>query len=373
MKRRVVVTTGTRADYGFLRPIIRKILDNKKFELFLVVTGTHLSKKHGMTINEIKKQIKMIPNNDSLYSMSIALGKGIIEFSSFFKKIKPDINIILGDRDEMLASAIAAYHMGIPNAHIQGGDTSGGLDEYNRHAITKISNIHFAGSKKSMIRIIKMGENSKNVFLTGSTSIDEIVSGEISEKKTLENKYGFKFSEKMILLVQHPDTIHIEKSEKQIQNILNAIVNLRQNTIAIAPNSDAGGKKIFQILLNYSKKYDFINVFPNLPRSDYLGFLKNCSLLIGNSSSGMIESTYFQTPVINIGKRQQNREHGNHVKSIDGNTIKSIQNNILKNLKSKKKSKITKIYGDGNSSLKIVKILEKIKLNKDLVSKSISY
>lgn len=155
MKRKIFVTTGTRAEYGLLYPILKQILKSKKLELILIVTGSHLSKKHGYTINEIKKdkipihaKIPMIPKDDTNYSMAITLGEGIIRLSKIFKKFNPDINLILGDRDEMLASALVASHLNIPNAHIHGGDISGGIDEYNRHAITKISNIHFAATKK---------------------------------------------------------------------------------------------------------------------------------------------------------------------------------------------------------------------------------
>ena len=193
--RKITVTTGARSEYGLLRPILKEIIKRKKLQLFLVVTGTHLSKKHGMTINEIKKDkfkiyetFKFLPHNDTGFSVAKSLGEGVVQFAKIFKKIKPDINLILGDRDEMLASAIAAYHMNIPNAHIHGGDVSGNIDEYTRHAITKISNIHFPATEKSKRRIIKMGENPKFVFLTGSPSIDELRNNEILSKKDSTSK-----------------------------------------------------------------------------------------------------------------------------------------------------------------------------------------
>ena len=198
-KRKIIVTTGTRAEYGILRPILSEIIKKKILELILVVTGTHLSKKYGMTINEIKKDkfkiyetFKFLPNDDTRFSVAKSLGEGVIQFAKIFKKVKPDINLILGDRDEMFASAIAAYHMNIPNAHIHGGDISRNIDEYTRHAITKISNIHFPSTEKSKRRIIRMGENPKFVFLTGSPSIDELRSNKILNKKQFENKYGFQ-------------------------------------------------------------------------------------------------------------------------------------------------------------------------------------
>ena len=201
----------------------------------------------------------MLPKNDTNFSMSNALGKGVMAFTKIFNKLKPDINLILGDRDEMLASTLAAYHLNIPNAHIHGGDKSqGGIDEYNRHAITKMSNIHFAATLKSKQRILKMGENPKFVFHTGSPSIDEIMKKHVTSKKDLEQKYTIKLDGREILLLQHPVTTQTGLSGKQIMNTLKAIVKIGEPTIAIAPNSDAGNKIIFKHLRTFSKKYDFI-------------------------------------------------------------------------------------------------------------------
>jgi UDP-N-acetylglucosamine 2-epimerase (non-hydrolysing)/GDP/UDP-N,N'-diacetylbacillosamine 2-epimerase (hydrolysing) len=382
MKRKITVTTGTRSEYGLLRPILKEIIKNKKLELHLIVTGMHLSQKHGMSIKEIQddgfaisNKFHMLPFNDSTFNISTSLGKGIINFSKIFQKIKPDINLILGDRDEALASTLAASHMNIPNLHIHGGDkTKAGIDEYNRHAITKISNIHCAATEKSKERIIKMGENPKFVFCTGSPSIDEIISKKILSKIKLEKKYNLKFSGNEILLLFHPVTTEYEKSGKQMKNILDALVLLDSPVIAIMPNSDAGNVAIFNLLRQYSKKYEFIRLFKNLPRTDYLSFLKNSGALIGNSSSGIIEASYFKIPVINVGIRQNHRERGPNVIDVTDNT-KLIYLAIKKAIKMKKSLKLesTKIYGNGKSSKKIVKILETISLSKDLIQKQITY
>jgi len=381
-RRKILVTTGTRAEYGIFRPVLEKIEMSKKLDLLLVVTGTHNSKKYGMTINEIKKDgfkiskiIKILPKSDTLYSTTQSLGEGIISFSKVFKKLKPDINLILGDRDEMLASAISAYHMNIPNAHIHGGDKSGGLDEYNRHAITKISNIHFPATEKSKKRILKMGENPKFVFVTGSPSVDEIKNNKITTKKALERKYGINFYGNEILLIYHPVTTQLEKDSTQIYNILNSIVKLGYTCIAIAPNSDAGRNEIFCALKNYSKKYKFIKIFSTLPRSDYLGMLKNCGVLLGNSSSGMIEASYFQIPVVNIGIRQKNREKGKNVIDVNINSKNLVYQAIQKALKIKKSKKSTFDFpfGKGNSAQKIVTHLENVSLGKYLIQKELTY
>lgn len=383
IKKKITVTTGTRAEYGILRPVLKEISSNKKLKLYLIVAGMHLSRKHGLTINEIKKDgfkiqaiINMIPKGNSTYDMAQSLGKGVMDFAKIFHKIKPDINLILGDRDEVLASALAASHMNIPNAHIHGGDKSkAGIDEYNRHAITKLSNIHFAATKKSKERIIQMGENPKYVFLTGSPSIDEIFKNKITNKPTLEKKYGIKITGEEILLLYHPVTTEPELSYRQISNILQALVKIGKTVIAIAPNSDAGNQEIFEELKIFSKKYDFIKLSPNFPRSDFLGMLKNCGVLVGNSSSGIVEASYFEIPVVNVGIRQQGRERGRNVLNVNGKSITRLCTMILMALEKKKMKKLVKdnIYGDGRASKRIVKYLEKITLDKELIQKQIFY
>jgi len=375
------VTTGSRSEYGILRPVMKEILNNRKFDLYTIVAGMHLSKKHGFTIKEIPKDgfkiyatINMIPEGNSPFFMAKSLGKGVIEFSKIFQKLKPDINLILGDRDEAFASSLAASHMNIPNAHIHGGDrTQAGIDEYNRHAITKISNIHFAATRESKQRIIRLGENPKYVFYTGSPSIDEIVEKRISIKTELEKKYKINFTGDEILLIQHPVTTEIENTEKQINNILKALVKLKRTVIAIAPNSDSGNYEIFSKLIQYSKKYKFIKLYKSLPRKDYLGFLQNCSMIVGNSSSAIIDSSYFNIPAINIGIRQNDREKGKNVLDVKKNSIREISSAIIKASKIKRDKIYTPVYGKGNASKKIVNILEKISLNKELIQKKIFY
>lgn len=382
MKKRVIaVTTGTRAEYGFLRPLLKEITKSKKLELRLIVTGMHLSKKYGYTIREIKKdgfkiaaKVPMLPKDDSTYDMSIALGKGIMNFSNVLRKLKPDINVILGDRDEALASALSASHMNIPNAHIHGGDRSrAGIDEYNRHAITKVSNIHFAATRSSKDRILKMGENPKFVYFTGSPAIDEIVLGKITQKSTLEKKYKVKLKGDEIILLQHPVTTEVDLSEIQILNTLKALVRFQKMVIAIMPNSDAGNEAIIRNLEKFAKKYKFIRLFRTLPRSDYLGLLSRCGVLVGNSSSGMIEGSYFSIPVVNVGIRQEDRQRGNNVIDVPDYTENKIANAVSKALKMKKKSATKTMYGDGTASKKITRILEKIIISKEMLQKQIVY
>jgi len=381
IKRKISVITGTRAEYGLLRPILHEITKNSNLELYLIVTGMHLSKKHGYTINEIKndgfkiyKKFPMIPKGNSSFYMAQSLGLGILEFSKIFKKLQPDINLILGDRDEAFASALAAFHMNIPNAHIHGGDkTKAGIDEYIRHAITKISNIHFVATKKSKNRILRMGENPKYVLLTGSPGIDEIKKHKITNKIKLEEKYQMKLNGDEILLVFHPVTTQTKFIKKQIENILKALIRFNKPIIIIKPNSDSGSNIILKKLDFYKNKYSFVKIFSNLPRQDYLGFLKTCKILVGNSSSGMIEATYFKIPVVNIGIRQSGRETSKNVIHVNDLSELKIHNAVQKGFKITKKNLhiSNQLYGQGNASKKIVNFLENVTINDQLIQKQI--
>jgi UDP-hydrolysing UDP-N-acetyl-D-glucosamine 2-epimerase len=274
----------------------------------------------------------------------------------------------------MLASAIAASHMNIINAHLAGGDKSGGIDEYNRHAITKLSNIHFANTVNSKKRIIRMGEDPKYVFLTGSPVIDDIFSKKITEKSVLEKKLGVKIMGNEIILIQHPVTTQPKQTEMQITNTLNAIASLKIPTFAIGPNLDSGYKEIFKKLQTFSKKYKFLDVYSSFSRPDFLGLLKNCGILVGNSSSGIIEASCFSIPVINIGIRQKGREGDKKVIEVNNFQHGLIRKAILKaqKMKNDHKLRIKSIYGDGKSSKRITKLLEK-KYPEKIYQKYISY
>jgi GDP/UDP-N,N'-diacetylbacillosamine 2-epimerase (hydrolysing) len=379
-KKIVTVTTGTRADYGILRPLLKKISLSKKLQLILIVTGSHLSKNHGNTIQEIIKdgfkintKINIVPKKDDSFHISMSIGKGIIEFSKCFKKLKPDFNIVFGDRYEMLSSTVAAYNQNIPNVHIHGGDKSGGLDEYTRHAITKMSNIHFAATQKSATRIKKMGENPKYIIQSGSLSIDEIIKNKISSLEELNLKYNLNLTGNEIIVLQHPDTTEPHKSKEQILATLKAVIKTKHNAVIIGPNMDTGNDSINKIIKKYLKN-NSIKFFKSLPREDYLGLLNNCKLLIGNSSSGIIESTLFKIPVINIGNRQKGRERGPNVIDVEKFSQTLISVAIKKALSVNKSTlKIKHVYGNGLSAVKITKYLEKINIEQSLLRKEIAY
>ncbi len=383
MKRWVCVITGTRAEYGLLKPVMEAIIKDRKLELLLMVTCMHLSREFGRTIDLIKKdnfkityKVRMNPVNDNALAMAVSLGKAIIGIAREFERKRPDLTLILGDRIEALAGAIASAYLNIPVAHIHGGDISkAGLDESARHAITKIAHIHFVATRNSQRRIIKMGEAPRNVFLVGAPGLDSILQKPIVGKKWLAKKYSVDFSKPLLLLLEHSVTTAIEEAGSQIRQTLAAIKKLRLNTLIIYPNSDAGGRAIIKEI-EKCRGVDFIKIARSIPHEDYLGFLKYCSVFIGNSSSGIIESASLRLPVVNIGSRQAGRERSINVIDVKHNReaiVRAVKKALYDKAFKARVKKCHNPYGDGRASSRIVKVLRKIKLDKNLLQKQITY
>lgn len=382
-KRTVCVITGTRAEYGLLRPVMKAIRREKNLSLRVIATGMHLSHAFGYTINEIKRdgfsvdsKIDILSEKNTPESVVASIGKCVIGMAKSLKKIKPDIVLILGDRFEILASAVAAAYMNIPIAHLHGGDSAkAGLDEYARHAITKLSNIHFPATKKSAERIKKMGENPQNIFTVGAPGLDEIIHGTYTQKNELIKKYNLKTSEPILLVAQHPVTTEFHFAGKQMKETMEAIRQMNLQTVLIYPNSDAGGKDIISVIKKY-KYLKSLKTYKNVPREDYLGLLRISNALIGNSSSGIIEAPSFHLPVVNIGIRQEGRESSTNIINVQPRK-KEILRAIKKALYDKKF--IAKVqnsknpYGNGTAGIKIANILSKIIINKKLIEKKITY
>ncbi|MBC8500900.1 MAG: UDP-N-acetylglucosamine 2-epimerase (hydrolyzing) [Nanoarchaeota archaeon] len=381
-KRKICVLTGTRAEYGLLKPVMAAVKKHSKLELKLIVTGMHLSKEFGYTINDIKKdkfkvdkKTVMNPEQDTGFSMAQAIGKGIIGISNALKEIKPDVLLVLGDRIESLAGVIAAAYMNIPIAHIHGGDSArAGLDESVRHSITKFAHIHFPVTKKSAERIRKLGEEPKNIFVVGAPGLDTILNVKLLSRKEVEKKFEIDTEKGYILLVQHSVSTQPDDAQRQIEETLNAIKQVGMQTIAIYPNSDAGGRKIIKKLKEFDKKR-IIKAYASLPHKDYLSLMKYAKVMVGNSSSGIMESASFKLPVVNIGIRQDDRERANNVMDVDHKTkevLKAIKKALSKNFQRKMKL-CRSPYGNGMAGKKIAKRLAKIRLNKKLLQKKITY
>ena len=270
--RKIAVVTGTRAEYGILRPVIQEIKNNPHLKLSLIVTGMHLSHEFGYTIKEIEKdgfhvdsKVDMLLSSDDKAAMAKSLGLGIIGMTQVIEAIKPDITLVCGDRNEAFAGAIASAFLTIPVAHIFGGDSAIGsnIDDSIRHAITKFAHLHFAATKEHATRIIKMGEDPWRVHMVGSPAIDTILHEEKFPSKKIAKKFNLDLKSPIILLIQHATSINTETAAEEVREALDAIVQMKYQTVLIYPNSDAGGRRIIQTIKEY-EKYPFIKTVKSI-------------------------------------------------------------------------------------------------------------
>jgi len=381
-KRKVLYISGTRADYGLMKTTLFSVKNSPGLDLEIIVTGMHLMPEFGKTANEIKKdgfkiyEINAVYDKDSKGSMADFIGKFIPLLIEKIKKIKPDIILVLGDRAEMLAGAVVGAYMTIPVAHIHGGDVSSTIDDTSRHAITKLSHIHFPATKKSSERIKKMGEEKWRIFMTGAPGLDDILAAKLVSDKIIAEKYKLDLLKQILLVVQHPVTAEINQAKAQMEETMSAIKELGHQTIVIYPNADAGGREMIKVIEKY-RKYPFIKIYKNITRIEYLSLLKITNVMVGNSSSGIIETPMFHLPVVNIGSREIGRERACNV--IDVNYKKSdIKKAIavaLFDRKFKNRIKNCKNPYGGKEMVgsKIAKILSSIKIDKKLLQKKLSY
>ncbi|MEE9379248.1 MAG: UDP-N-acetylglucosamine 2-epimerase [Candidatus Lokiarchaeia archaeon] len=381
-KKQICIITGTRAEYSYLKIVIEKIIDSKKLDLSLIVTGMHLLKEYGHTIDLIKKDnipikkiIPMYDENDSSNSaLGKAVGRSIINFTEVLSELKPDILLILGDRYEPLVAAITASTLKILIAHIHGGDVSGTIDESLRHAITKLSHIHFPASPKSAKRIELMGEEKWRINMVGSTTIDNILHEKLLSKQEICKEFELNESERIALCIQHPNIYESEKAGTQMNITLQVLRDLKLQVIIIYPNNDIGSELIIKEINKY-EGFPRFKIYKNIQRRIYLSLIKNVDFLIGNSSSGLIESPIFKLPVINIGDRNKGRETAENVIDVihDYDEIK----NAIKKALSKEFRDLCKAvknpYGDGKASERIVRILEDLKIEKKILIKKLTY
>jgi len=378
MTRKIAVLTGTRAEYGILRPILKRIIAHPRLDLRLIVTGMHLSDEFGYTIREIEKdgfeiyaKLDTLNKEDTGAGMAKYIGNTTIKLAEVFEDLKPDILLLLGDRGEMLAGAIAATCMNILIAHIHGGETSGSIDEGFRNAISKLAHLHFVATEECKQKLISMGEEPSRIFVVGAPGLDDIFEDLIPPEE-IAKKYNIDLSKPLVLMIQHPVVTEVEDAPNQIRETLEAIVDLKLQTIVIYPNADAGGRRMIKVIKEYEKKYPFIKAYKSLPRRDYLSLMNIATVMVGNSSSGIIEAPSFGLPVVNVGTRQKGRLRAENIIDVEYNK-KEIKNAILKAIydeEFKRKAKNTKNpWGDGKASERIVNILANIKISRDILQK----
>lgn len=382
-KRKISVITGSRAEYGILKSTIKAIKDHPKLELNLMATGMHLMPEFGYTVKEIEKDFKVdvkveIPiKRDIGAAVGRSIGYGIINITEALEQIKPDIVVVPCDRSESLAAAIATAYLNIPIAHIHGGDSAkAGLDECNRHAMTKFANIHFAVTKKSAERIRKMGEDEWRIYNIGSPSLDNILDKDnILPKEYIEKKYNVDLKKPMVLAVQHSVSTQTEKAGEQMMETMDAILEFDKQTILLYPNSDAGGREIIKIIKKYGAN-PILKIYNSVPYLDYINIMRYASVMVGNSSSGIIEASSLHLPVVNIGTRQENREHvGNIINVLHGKKmiLKALKRAVYDDKFIGQVANCKNPYGDGRAGKTIADILSEVEINEKLIQKKITY
>ena len=368
--KRICIITGTRAEYGLLKPVIERINKDKELELYLIATGAHLSPEFGLTYKEIEddgyiinKKIEMLLSADTPNSIVKSMGVEMIGLADALEDACPDMVVILGDRYEMLAAASATMIHRIPIAHIHGGEvTEGAVDDCVRHAITKMSYLHFASTEVYRNRIIQLGEEPERAFNVGALGVENIKTVKLLDKETLEKSIDFKFGENTIMVTYHPVTLEKESSAEQFGNLLHVLAKkIGWNIIFTKANSDTDGRIINQMIDRFVAEHkDRCIAYTSLGRVRYLSVLKYCSVVIGNSSSGIIEVPSFHIPTVNIGDRQKGRvasgsviHCGTSVESIDDALDKAMQDDFRKRIKSERNP-----YESKNTSSEIVRVIK---------------
>jgi len=353
----IVFLTGTRADFGKLRPLIDAVKKSKKFEYYIFVTGMHTLSKYGNTYHEVKdegyKNFFMYMNQTESSDPDIILSNTIIGLGNFVKEISPDLIVVHGDRVEALAGAIVGSFNNILVAHIEGGEISGTLDELIRHSITKLSHLHFVANNEAMNRLVQMGELKENIHSIGSPDIEIMKSGKIPSMLIVNKHYEIPFKNYSVFIF-HPVTSELKLLKNQIKNIVDALIESNRNYLVIYPNNDKGSKIIINEFQRIKKNKKF-RIYPSIRFNYFLSILKNSELIIGNSSVGIRESEIFEIPSINIGTRQQNRTLHLDILHVDAN-----KKEILNAINESKNKKINCVHSFGNgigTSSKFLKIL----------------
>ena len=320
--RHIAVLTGKRGGYGAMKPMLKAMDEDPGIRLSLLVTDQHVNPKFGSTITEIEKDfsvaaaVDMEQQSGSSRDRSRALGVCLSKMSDVLAELSPDILVLYGDRGEVLATAVAAVTLRIPIAHVQGGDVSGNVDEVMRHAVTKLSHLHFPSTSKSAERIISMGEEAWRVHAVGDNHIDMIVAGKFTQPEALRKKYDIATGEKPIVVLLHPETTHTRDGYEDMKLLMNEVIRESLRTFLVYPCSDHGYEDIVRAIEEFEGAPG-VSLHKNIDAPDFWGILSMSAVMVGNSSAGLIETPYFNIPSINLGKRQVGREHGNNVIHCD--------------------------------------------------------
>jgi UDP-hydrolysing UDP-N-acetyl-D-glucosamine 2-epimerase len=379
--RKIAVVTGSRAEYGLLYWIMKGIQKDPELELQVIATGMHLSPEFGLTVTEIEKdgfpiaeKVEILLSSDTEVAISTSMGLGVIGFARAYERLKPDVLVVLGDRFEILSAVASAVPFRIPIAHIHGGEsTEGAMDESFRHAITKMSHLHFPATQHYADRIIQMGESPERVYCFGAPGLDNISKLSLLSQRELHRELEIPEDKELGVVTYHPVTLEKYTAEFQISVLLEAIQNFSSiYWVFTSSNADTGGRIITQRINEFVRENpDKGKVFASLGQLKYLSLLKHATVMVGNSSSGLTEAPSFELPVVNIGDRQKGRIRAANVIDVplweEGEIVSAINKAISKDFRDSLKE-LKNPYGDGNVSVRIIEVLKNVQLE-DIVKK----
>jgi UDP-hydrolysing UDP-N-acetyl-D-glucosamine 2-epimerase len=377
MSLRVGVVTVGRSDYGIYYPVLRVLHSDEAFELKLIVAAAHLLPKYGYTVREIEEdgfpiaaRVPVTTGSDAQEDVAMSIGLGVQNFTMAYQQVRPDILVLLGDRYEMFAAATAALPLNIPIAHIHGGElTLGAIDDAIRHAITKLSHIHFAATADYGRRIQQMGEEPWRIHVTGSPAIDSIRSLDAIPRGELEAEIGLDLS-RSLLITYHPVTLE-ENQAGQVSDLLMALSTADHSLLFTYPNADSCNSEIIRQVSDFVETRSNARLIPNLGHRRYHSLQRHVAAMVGNSSSGIVEAASFHLPVVNIGTRQMGRIRAANVIDVAA-CRESIEQGIARAVSVEFRNSISTItnpYGDGRAAEKIVSVLRSIELGKELLMK----
>lgn len=375
----VGVVTGSRSDYGIYRPLLRALLDDAFFALRLFVTGAHVSREFGHTVDTIvaegfrvDERIEMLLSSDSPEGIAKSMGLGAIGFAQAYARSRPDLLIVLGDRFEMHAAVLAALPFKIPVAHIHGGEsTEGAIDDALRHSITKMSHLHFVSTEEYGRRVMQMGEEPWRVTVSGAPSLDNLKTTKLLDRGDLEKMLGLSLEVAPLLVTYHPVTLEYEQTEWQVGELLAALQAVDRPVVFTLPNADTYGRVIAQKIREFVRDRPTTRLVDNLGTQGYFSLMAHAAAMVGNSSSGLVEAPSFGLPVVNIGNRQRGRLRAANVIDV-GYSRDEIVTGIRQALSPQFRESLHDLsnpYGDGRAAEVIVHTLKTVPLDDRLVTK----
>jgi GDP/UDP-N,N'-diacetylbacillosamine 2-epimerase (hydrolysing) len=380
-KRRLLFITGSRGEWGYIRPILRMLKESDSLEYAICATNMHLLPSYGNSLKEITDdgftvdyKIYMSVEGNTHTAQVKSLGTFLCSMADILTSEKPDWIVLAGDRGEQLMGAIAGAFCYVPVAHIQAGELSGNIDGMTRHAIGKYAHVHFASNDDAAERLVKLGEEPFRVHNVGAPQVDELAQGFVVEKGELERRHGLDLGRPFILVVQHPVTEEFERATEQIDATMAALRKFDLPKVVILPNNDAGSLMIREGIDRH-RHGDFF-VFANLKREEYLGLMRLAECMVGNSSSGIIEAPTFELPAVNLGRRQHNRMQGKNVINApfeEAAIVAALEKALSPEFRATLRESCPNPYGDGRASERILKVLEDTEITNHILVKSLTF